>query len=213
MNAATAFHDSEPAHPMYASPSSGWMTSRTGSGQFQCFRSHKSAVAHAKAALQAKSERSPDASSSIFARAATKVALQELRDLLERQMEETKKRVLAYSATLQRLGELRDTADEEGLPVSRSSETALKAFLSAAAFTRRPYVSLLDNGNLRAFWEDKTSREQVGLQFLGGDVVQYVIFAKREGEAGPYIARSAGRDLVTNIDGQIENNGLRRLMA
>lgn len=132
-------------------------------------------------------------------------------ELAEKQAEETKKRIAAHEASRKRLEELRSIADEEGYKISAASEKALKAFLAATSFTKRPYITLLDNGNVRAFWEDKAAGEQIGLQFLGGDHVQYVIFARRAGQG--YIARSAGRDLVTNMESQIDGNGLRRLMT
>ncbi|MBB5224514.1 hypothetical protein HNP73_004485 [Amaricoccus macauensis] len=132
-------------------------------------------------------------------------------ELADRQAEEAKKRTAAQAAAEKRLQELKEVAAEEGHVVSLASEKGLKAFLAAIPFTKRPYITLLDNGNVRAFWEDKAAGEQVGLQFLGGDQVQYVIFARRAGQG--YIARNAGRDLVTNMESQIETNGLRRLMA
>lgn len=213
MNAATAFHDSEPAHPMYASPSSGWMTARTGGGQFVCFGSQKAAIAHARVVLAQRPKAEDLAETSIFSQSETKEVTQGLKELIRQQAKEVRKRLAARVATIKRLAELKDEAAEEGVTISKASEVALKTFLSAAPFTRRPYVTLLDNGNLRAFWEDRAAGEEVGLQFLGGDVVQYVIFARREAEGQPYIARLAGRDVVTSIDGQIESNGLRRLMA
>lgn len=214
MNAATAFQDSEPTYLMHANPSSGWQTLRTGGGQALCFRSQKEATAHARVVLARRQKSEDDlAETSIFSRSATKEITLGLTELIQQQRTETRKRLAARLATVKRLAELKDEAAEEGVAISKASEVALKAFLSAAPFTRRPYITLLDNGNLRAFWEDRTAGEEVGLQFLGGDVVQYVIFARREVEGQPYIARLAGRDVVTSIDGQIESNGLRRLMA
>jgi hypothetical protein len=132
-------------------------------------------------------------------------------ELADRQTEETKKRLAAVAEVNKRLSDLRVTAAEEEYPISRESLKALKIFLNATTFTKRPYIALLDSGNLRALWEDRAAGEQIGLQFLGGDTVQFVIFARRADEG--FIARSAGRDLITNIQSQIEANGLRRLMS
>lgn len=147
----------------------------------------------------------------VFTNDVAKERKSEADELADRQVEEAKKRTAAQTAAERRLQELKEAAAEEGYAVSLASEKALRAFLAAMPFTKRPYITLLDNGNVRAFWEDKAAGEQVGLQFLGGDQVQYVIFARRAGQG--YIARNAGRDLVTNMESQIETNGLRHLMA
>ena len=40
----------------------------------------------------------------------------------------------------------------------------------------------MDNGNLRAIWDDDNDDDRhVALQFLGGGRVQYVIFKRRTG--------------------------------
>jgi len=133
--------------------------------------------------------------------------------LTDRQAEEAKKRVAAQEAAEKRLEELKEIAVEDGYEISSASEKALRAFLAATPFSKRPYITLLDNGNVRALWEDETAGEQIGLQFLNRDFVQFVIFVRRERDGESYIARAAGRDLITNIVGQIENHCLRRLMG
>lgn len=66
----------------------------------------------------------------------------------------------------------------------------------------------MDNGNLRVIWRD--GREaHLGLQFLGGRMVQYVIFRKRENE--PSISRVAGRDSLEGLERQVDAFELRSL--
>jgi hypothetical protein len=133
--------------------------------------------------------------------------------LADRQAAEAKRRIAAQVAAERRIEELQELAAEEGYGISPESERALNAFLAATAFTKRPYITLLDNGNVRALWEDRTSGEQIGLQFLDRDLVQFVIFARRLRNGEPYIERSVGRALITSIGEQIESNNLRRLMT
>ena len=184
----------------------GWATLAGSDASLTSHGSYKAAVAQAKAII-----RQSLAGAVVFSELAKAALDRELRELAEQQSDATKKRIAAQTAAEKRLEVLKEIAAEEGFAVSPGSEKALKAFLAATSFTKRPYITLLDNGNVRVFWEDKATGEQVGLQFLGGDQVQYVIFARR-GRQG-YIARSAGRDLVTNMESQIDANGLRRLMA
>jgi hypothetical protein len=114
----------------------------------------------------------------------------------------------ALEATRERLRELKTDAKSEGHPISMESEKDLIAFLKSVAFTRRPFISLLDNGNLRAVW--KIEGEQIGIQFRGAGEVQFVLFAKRPETR--FVARSSGRDTIWDIARQIEAYGLKRLM-
>lgn len=109
-----------------------------------------------------------------------------------------------------RVDGLKDLAIEEGTEISIASERDLWAFLDSVAASRRPYIALLDNGNFRAVWRN-SEQEQVGLQFLGDGEVQYVLFALRP--PNRFMARAAGRDVLTHIKRWIEGYGLSRLMA
>ena len=59
----------------------------------------------------------------------------------------------------------------------------------------------MDNGNLRAVWKDD-HENQMGLQFLGESMVQYVIFKRREPDQP--ISRVAGRDTFEGLKRQID---------
>ena len=56
---------------------------------------------------------------------------------------------------------------------------------------------LMDNGNLRAIWRDGQGTH-LGLQFLGGGMVQYVIFKKRAKEQS--LSRATGRDSLEGLE-------------
>lgn len=120
------------------------------------------------------------------------------------------KHLKAAHAAKARVQELKTDARTEGHPVSAASEEDLLAFLDDHVFTHRPFITLLDNGNLRALWKNDAD-EQIGIQFRGEKQVQYVLFARREGQ--DYMARVSGRDNVANIGRQIDALTLGRLMT
>lgn len=109
-----------------------------------------------------------------------------------------------------RLYELRAVANEDEIPWSDASELALRSFLNAYRQPSRPMITLLDNGNLRAIWKDGRERH-VGLQFLGGDLVQYVMISRRPG-AG-FGSQSSGRDSVLGVIAQLHGMRLLELVA
>lgn len=95
-----------------------------------------------------------------------------------------------------RLQDLRTQSEDEGEPYSQDSERALKAFLGRIAANNRPYIALLDNGNLRATWKDLQG-QQIGIQFLGDEHVQFVLFSKREGDVP--MAKLFGQDIFSGL--------------
>lgn len=131
-------------------------------------------------------------------------------DHAKKQGEIARKHLKAFKAATARLNELKVDARAEGCTVSPESEKDFLAFLNCRIFTRRPFITLLDNGNLRALWKNAEG-EQIGLQFLGAHKVQYVLFAKRI--RGEFMARASGRDTLSDIDRQIEAHNLGRLMT
>jgi hypothetical protein len=78
-----------------------------------------------------------------------------------------------------RLRELHIDALRNADPFSETSLADLRSFLDSLPLTERPSIFLLDDGNLRAVWRN-AAKEQVGLQFLGNGVVQFVMFALRQ---------------------------------
>ena len=101
-----------------------------------------------------------------------------------------------------RLADLREAAEEEGIEWSESSEHDFRAFVTGNPGWRKGSVALMDNGNLRAVWDDDNDdARHVALQFLGGGHVQYVIFKRRPG-AGK-VSRVAGADTFDGIKRQV----------
>jgi hypothetical protein len=94
-----------------------------------------------------------------------------------------------------RLAELQDEAKEENLSISEKSKADLIKFTQDNTNIKRPHIFLVENGNFRAVWKNDKD-EQVGIQFLGDDVGQFVIFVARND--ANFVARSCGRDSLAN---------------
>lgn len=109
----------------------------------------------------------------------------------------------AYS---ERLNLLRYYACQDGIVVNEDSETGFWAFISSVPSFFAGDLVLLDNGNLRVVWSGKESESHLGLQFLGNDMVQYVIFKQRP--FSRMVSRVAGRDSFKGIKKQIRTFGL-----
>ena len=109
----------------------------------------------------------------------------------------------AYS---ERLNLLRYYACQDGIVVNEDSETGFWAFISSVPSFFAGDLVLLDNGNLRVVWTGKESESHLGLQFLGNDMVQYVIFKQRP--FSRMVSRVAGRDSFKGIKKQIRTFGL-----
>jgi len=107
------------------------------------------------------------------------------------------------SEIVTRIRELCLDAVVDGDAFSEESLTDLLSFLRAVKPTVRPSLFLLDNGNLRALWRNDNG-EQVGLQFMGHDLVQYVIFARR---SNGQMMRHFGQDVQSEIQKKISQNG------
>jgi hypothetical protein len=111
--------------------------------------------------------------------------------------------------TRSRIDALREDALDEEIQVHDASESDLHRFLLTWTGASDPFISLLDNGNFRILWDSDDGR-QIGLQFLGDDSVQFVLFAKRDGVA--QLSRSAGRDTVDGVVRQIRGLDLLSLL-
>jgi hypothetical protein len=77
-----------------------------------------------------------------------------------------------------RIQALRIEAEIDQVPFSNASFAEFRDFLRQIPARARPAIFLRDNGNLRALWKND-DQEQIGLQFLGGGDVQYVILKRR----------------------------------
>lgn len=79
-----------------------------------------------------------------------------------------------------RIQALRIEAEIDQVPFSYASHDDFRDFIGQVPSRVRPAIFLRDNGNLRALWKND-NQEQIGLQFLGGGDVQYVILKRRPG--------------------------------
>ena len=104
---------------------------------------------------------------------------------------------------------LQDEAAHDGHVMNHASKIDFERFVRSAPDIRRGDLVLMDNGNLRAIWRDGRGTH-LGLQFLGGRMVQYVIFKKRENEQS--ISRVTGRDSLEGLERQFDAFELHSLL-
>jgi hypothetical protein len=77
-----------------------------------------------------------------------------------------------------RVQALRIEARIDQVPFSNASHAEFRDFMRQISARVRPAIFLRDSGNLRALWKND-DQEQIGLQFLGGGYIQYVIFKRQ----------------------------------
>ena len=109
-----------------------------------------------------------------------------------------------------RIEELRGYGAEEGVAVNPASETDFWAFIEAHPDWRKGLTELMGNGNLRAVWKDRANGRHLGLQFLGRQAVEYVIF--QPGPASGEVFRAAGIDDFAGLNRRINDSGLLPLV-
>ena len=108
---------------------------------------------------------------------------------------------IKYDAYMSRMRLLQDEAVHDGYVLNLASEIDFRQFVWSAPDIRKGNLVLMDNGNLRAIWKDEQG-SRLGLQFLGGRMVQYVIFKRRK--HGQPISRVTGRDSLDGLEQQID---------
>ncbi len=113
----------------------------------------------------------------------------------------------AYSA---RIDILRRYARDDGYDVNSKSEADFWHFLKSVPNCRRGNLVLVDNGNLRAMWRDELGN-QLGLQFLGDGMLQYVVFTQRP--SAKAVSRVTGRDTFEGIMKQVNAFNLDSLLC
>ncbi len=104
-------------------------------------------------------------------------------------------------AYMSRMKILQNEAMHDGYVLNLSSEIDFRQFVRAGPDIRKGNLVLMDNGNLRAIWKNEQG-SRLGLQFLGGRMVQYVIFKRRK--HGQPISRVTGRDSLEGLEQQID---------
>ena len=108
-----------------------------------------------------------------------------------------------------RIEYLQHEAAFDGYALNGKSVSVFWRFVRSAHDFRRGSLVLVDNGNLRAIWYDEQGSRLV-LQFLGDDMVQYVIFRRRK--TAQMLTRFAGRDTIGEVSRQKEVFGLGSLL-
>lgn len=133
----------------------------------------------------------------------------EPRRALEREVSEkvraSRRAVQAYK---DRIGALHADALDNDISINAHSESNFLSFINSLPFLKKGTLFLLENGNLRAVWKSALG-DYIGLQFLGGQKTQFVIFKVRERPGK--IARIAGHDDfkgVHTLISALELNGL-----
>jgi hypothetical protein len=129
---------------------------------------------------------------------------------LAQELREKVKRALADQQSYKvRIEALRADAAQDGYGLNAVSERDFWQFIRSEPFVLKGNLVLMDNGNLRSVWKGEHGTH-IGLQFLGGRMVQYVIF-KRRGAAAA-VSRVAGRDTFDGVKRQIQAFDLRPLI-
>ena len=125
---------------------------------------------------------------------------------LRRETPQRRQKREAYEA---RIAFLQEEARQDGYTLNPASRRDFERFALGADEIRSGGLVLLDNGNLRALWRDGQGA-RLGLQFLGGGTVQYVIFKRRTGARS--VSRVAGRDSLEGLERQLAAFDMRSLL-
>ena len=104
-----------------------------------------------------------------------------------------------------RIDALRVAAELEGFEIPRDSEDDFWRFINDTPFWRRANLVLRPSGNLRLVWTGP-GESQVGIEFLGNQTVQYVIFKDHLDRRG--LIPLADRATFDWVKGKIEEVAL-----
>jgi hypothetical protein len=136
-----------------------------------------------------------------------------LADAADEQAAKAAERAIQHTRAMievtQRFYALREEAAVEDEPISIPSANALYRFLLSLCIKKRPSLFLLENGNFQAVWRND-DKEQISLQFIGRDTVQFAMFAKRDGYP---MARIAGQDTAAEVRAKIIEHGCGHLIV
>ena len=125
---------------------------------------------------------------------------------LAKKEEQAGKLLRAYWARIESL--ISDAALDD-FTLSRESEGDFWLFVRSVPFACKGELVLLDNGNLRAVWDGEDG-SHLGLQFLGGRMLQFVIFRRKKGNS--QISRVAGRDTFKGVKDQVRTFDLEAFL-
>lgn len=102
----------------------------------------------------------------------------------------------SHPAYQSRIRELQADGATDGVMLNAASEKDFWHFVNSPPAAGKGSLVLLDNGNLRALWKGE-GPGQLGVQFLGDGMAEYVIFRRRpEAEKE---SRAAGVDTLDGV--------------
>ncbi len=108
-------------------------------------------------------------------------------------------------AVTERLNALVHDLSDEDRSVNPTSRKDFLNFVHATPFASKPAIAILENGNVRALWREPAGG-QVGLQFLGEQIIQFVIiYADRRFHA-------SGRTHLSNMRSEHGFGALRKVV-
>ena len=110
-------------------------------------------------------------------------------DLIAKQ--ENPRRIYKYYS--HRIEILCNDAEIDGFALNEVSQKDFWQYIRSVPFAQKASLVLMDNGNLRAVWKGD-DESHLGIQFLGNQWVEYVIFKRRPSTSD--VARVAGRDTL-----------------
>lgn len=109
-----------------------------------------------------------------------------------------------------RIETLRRLAADEEIKVNEASVEDFRYFVGFVVPTQNAQLIVMDNGNLRAVWKNDEG-SHLGLQFLGGRRVQFVVF--RRGGPERKVDRLAGESSFDEMRKSIGDWGLSPLVS
>ena len=109
-----------------------------------------------------------------------------------------------------RIESLHHNAEDDGFGLNETSERDFWQYIRSMPFAQKAGLVLMDNGNLRAVWKGDDG-SHLGIQFLGNQWVEYVIFKRRPSTR--HVARVAGHDTLDGVKRQIDAFDLTSLMG
>ena len=114
-----------------------------------------------------------------------------------------------FFSFMNRIKDLKEQAGLDGYSINRDSNKAFWDFFGQNPQLKRERLVLLENGNLRATWKNDHGTH-IGLQFINNQLIQFVIFKKRDSTAP--VSRLSGCDTMDGINQLITAYDLRDVL-
>lgn len=117
---------------------------------------------------------------------------------------------VTWEAYQNRIEALRGYGEDDEIKVNEDSERDFWAFVHSELLSEKAALFLTDSGNLRAVWKGEDS-SHVGIQFLGRQKAEYVIFKRREVSEDVY--RVSGVDTLSGVRQRIRDMNIKSLAS